>query len=88
MGRDPLLLSFIVVIIGGLGIAARHVVAALLIGLGDGIVSVFFSPDARQDDRHAAGRAGAGVPAARPVRRRRRDAGGTRAKVLAAASGR
>ena len=44
MGRDPLLLSFIVVIIGGLGSLRGTVVAAVLIGLGDGIVSVFFSP--------------------------------------------
>ena len=44
MGGDPLLLSFIVVIIGGLGSLAGTVVAALLIGLSDGIVSVFFSP--------------------------------------------
>jgi branched-chain amino acid transport system permease protein len=44
MGTDPLLLSFIVVIIGGLGSLRGTVVAALLIGLSDGIVSVFFSP--------------------------------------------
>ena len=44
MGGDPLLLSFIVVIIGGLGCLRGTVVAALLIGLSDGIVSVFFSP--------------------------------------------
>jgi branched-chain amino acid transport system permease protein len=44
MGADPLLLSFIVVIIGGLGSIRGTVVAALLIGLSDGIVSVFFSP--------------------------------------------
>ena len=44
MGRDPLLLSFIVVIIGGLGSLRGTVVAALLIGLSDGIISVFFSP--------------------------------------------
>lgn len=44
MGADPLLLSFIVVIIGGLGSLAGTVVAALLIGLSDGIISVFFSP--------------------------------------------
>ena len=43
MGGDPLLLSFIVVIIGGLGSVAGTVVAAVLIGLTDGIVSVFFS---------------------------------------------
>ena len=44
MGLDPLLLSFIVVIIGGLGSLRGTVVAALLIGLSDGIISVFFSP--------------------------------------------
>jgi branched-chain amino acid transport system permease protein len=44
MGSDPLLLSFIVVIIGGLGSMSGTVVAALLIGLSDGILSVMFSP--------------------------------------------
>ncbi len=44
MGGDPLLLSFIVVIIGGLGSLPGTVVAALLIGLSDGVISVFFSP--------------------------------------------
>ncbi|WFP63416.1 branched-chain amino acid ABC transporter permease [Mesorhizobium sp. WSM4904] len=44
MGQDPLLLSFIVVIIGGLGSLRGTVVAAILIGLSDGIVSMFFSP--------------------------------------------
>ncbi len=44
MGHDPLLLSFIVVIIGGLGSLRGTVVAALLVGLSDGILSVFFSP--------------------------------------------
>ena len=44
MGLDPLLLSFIVVIIGGLGSLPGTVVAAILIGLSDGILSVFFSP--------------------------------------------
>ena len=44
MGGDPLLLSFIVVIIGGLGSLRGTVVAAVLIGLSDGIISVFFSP--------------------------------------------
>ncbi len=44
MGGDPLLLSFIVVIIGGLGSLPGTVVAALLIGMSDGIVSVFFTP--------------------------------------------
>jgi branched-chain amino acid transport system permease protein len=44
MGLDPLLLSFIVVIIGGLGSILGTVVAAVIVGLSDGIVSVFFSP--------------------------------------------
>jgi branched-chain amino acid transport system permease protein len=44
MGHDPLLLSFIVVIIGGLGSLRGTLVAALLIGVSDGVISVFFSP--------------------------------------------
>lgn len=44
MGGDPLLLSFIVVIIGGLGSIRGTLVAAMLIGMSDGIISVFFSP--------------------------------------------
>ena len=44
MGAEPLLLSFIVVIIGGLGSLRGTVIAALLIGMSDGIISVFFSP--------------------------------------------
>lgn len=44
MGADPLLLSFIVVIIGGLGSLRGTVLAAILIGLSDGIISVFFTP--------------------------------------------
>lgn len=44
MGHDPLLLSFVVVIIGGLGSLPGTVIAAVLIGMTDGIVSVFFSP--------------------------------------------
>jgi len=44
MGTDPLLLSFIVVIIGGLGSLRGTVVAAVFIGMSDGIISVFFSP--------------------------------------------
>ena len=44
MGADPLLPSFIVVIIGGLGSLPGTVLAAVLIGLSDGIISVFFSP--------------------------------------------
>jgi branched-chain amino acid transport system permease protein len=44
MGHDPLLLSFIVVIIGGLGSLRGTLLAALVIGLSDGVISVFFSP--------------------------------------------
>ena len=44
MGLDPLLLSFIVVIIGGLGSLKGTMVAAFVVGLSDGVVSVFFSP--------------------------------------------
>lgn len=44
MGHDPLLLSFVVVIIGGLGSLPGTMIAAGLIGMTDGIVSVFFSP--------------------------------------------
>ncbi|MDA0262056.1 MAG: branched-chain amino acid ABC transporter permease [Proteobacteria bacterium] len=44
MGLEPLLLSFIVVIIGGLGNLRGTLVAAFLIGLSDGIISVMLSP--------------------------------------------
>lgn len=44
MGGDPLLLSFIVVIIGGLGSLRGTIVAAVLIGLSDGIISMMFAP--------------------------------------------
>ena len=44
MGLDPLLLSFIVVIIGGLGNLRGTLVAAFVIGITDGVISVFFSP--------------------------------------------
>ena len=44
MGLDPLLLSFIVVIIGGLGSLKGTIVAAFVVGISDGVVSVFFSP--------------------------------------------
>ncbi len=44
MGHDPLLLSFIVVIIGGLGSLRGTLIAALVIGLSDGVISMFFSP--------------------------------------------
>ena len=45
MGGEPLLLAFIVVIIGGLGSLKGTVVAAMLIGISDGVISVFFSPN-------------------------------------------
>jgi branched-chain amino acid transport system permease protein len=41
MGGDPLLLSFIVVIIGGLGSLRGTIVAALFIGLSDGVITIF-----------------------------------------------
>ncbi len=44
MGMDPLLLSFIVVIIGGLGSLRGTIIAAFIVGMSDGIISVFFSP--------------------------------------------
>jgi len=44
MGGDPLLLSFIVVILGGLGSLKGTVVAALFIGLSDGIISTLYEP--------------------------------------------
>jgi branched-chain amino acid transport system permease protein len=44
MGLDALLLSFMVVIIGGLGSLKGTIAAALLIGVIDGVVSVLFSP--------------------------------------------
>ena len=37
-------LSFIVVIIGGLGSLKGTMVAAFVVGISDGVVSVFFSP--------------------------------------------
>jgi branched-chain amino acid transport system permease protein len=43
MGLDPLLLSFITVIIGGLGSLRGTLIAAFVIGLSDGMISVFFS---------------------------------------------
>ena len=44
MGLDALLLSFVVVILGGLGSLRGTLIAALLVGLSDGLISVFFSP--------------------------------------------
>ncbi len=48
MGADPLLMAFTVVIIGGLGSLPGTVIAAFLIGMSDGIISVFFSPTLAQ----------------------------------------
>ena len=44
MGGDPLLLSFIVVIVGGLGNLRGTILAAAIIGIGEGMISVMFSP--------------------------------------------
>ncbi|MBC8035997.1 MAG: branched-chain amino acid ABC transporter permease [Rhizobiales bacterium] len=44
MGADPLLLSFIVVIVGGLGNLRGTLLAATAIGIGEGMISVMFSP--------------------------------------------
>lgn len=44
MGLDALLMSFVVVVLGGLGSLRGTVVAALVIGLSDGVISVLFSP--------------------------------------------
>lgn len=44
MGLDALLLSFMAVIIGGIGSLGGTLAAALFIGLVDGALSVFFSP--------------------------------------------
>ena len=43
MGGEPLLLAFIVVIIGGLGSLKGTVAAAILIGMSDGIISVSYT---------------------------------------------
>jgi branched-chain amino acid transport system permease protein len=44
MGAEPLLLSFIVVIVGGLGNLRGTLLAAAFIGIADGMISVLFSP--------------------------------------------
>jgi branched-chain amino acid transport system permease protein len=44
MGTDPLLLSFIVVILGGLGNLRGTLIAAAFIGFGEGMISVLLSP--------------------------------------------
>jgi len=46
MGHDPLLLSFVVVIVGGIGSIPGTIMAAILIGMSDGLLSVLFSPTA------------------------------------------
>ena len=44
MGLEALLMSFVVVILGGLGSLRGTLVAALVVGLSDGVISVLFSP--------------------------------------------
>ena len=44
MGLNPLIMSFIVVVIGGLGSLRGTLVAALLVGLSDGMMTVLLSP--------------------------------------------
>lgn len=44
MGGEPLLLAFITVIVGGLGSLRGTVIAALVIGLSDGLIAFFYSP--------------------------------------------
>lgn len=44
MGGEPLLLAFITVIVGGLGSIRGTVIAALFIGLSDGLIAFFWSP--------------------------------------------
>ncbi len=44
MGLEPLLLSFIVVIIGGLGSLRGTIFAAFIVGITDGLISVFYEP--------------------------------------------
>lgn len=44
MGGDPLLLAFIVVVLGGLGNLRGTILAAAVIGIGEGMISVMFSP--------------------------------------------
>jgi branched-chain amino acid transport system permease protein len=44
MGTDPLLLSFIVVIMGGLGNLMGTLIAAVLIGTAEGMLAVLLSP--------------------------------------------
>jgi len=44
MGVEVILLAFIVVILGGLGSLRGTLVAALVVGVSDGVISVMFSP--------------------------------------------
>ena len=44
MGLNPLIMSFIIVVIGGLGSLRGTLVAAVLVGLGDGMMTVLLSP--------------------------------------------
>jgi branched-chain amino acid transport system permease protein len=44
MGMNPLLMSFVVVIVGGLGSLKGTIVAAFVVGMAGGVISVFFSP--------------------------------------------
>ena len=44
MGLEPRLLSFTVVIIGGLGSLRGTLVAAFIVGISDGFISVFYEP--------------------------------------------
>lgn len=44
MGADPMLLSFIVVVVGGLGNLRGTLMAAAIVGIGEGMISVLFSP--------------------------------------------
>ena len=68
MGLDPLLLSFIVVIIGGLGSLRGTIVAAFVIGLSDGRDLDVLLAHAREDPSHPPRRAGARGAPRRPVR--------------------
>ena len=83
MGLDPLLLSFIVVIIGGLGSIKGTLVAALRHRHERRHHLRVLLADAGQDPRDAARRAGARLPAAGPVRERRRDETAGIAQALA-----
>ena len=83
MGLDALLLSFVVVILGGLGSLRGTLVAALLVGLSDGLISVFFSPTLAKIVATLAGGPGPGGAGPRPLRRGGGVRGGDRGRVLA-----